>query len=488
MSEINNICDIVIFGGHGDLSLRKLIPALYHLFNDGYLGHGSRVIATTRQVISLEAHLGLVREKLQAFLKPGEFTEPRWALFSSQLEVVQVDLSDEESFGPLADMLNVYPERDRINYLSTAPSFFGSTCKAMHRWGLVTPQSRVVLEKPLGQNLATSKKINDEVALYFDEDKTYRIDHYLGKETVQNIMALRFSNMMFMPLWNNQNIDHVQITASESVGLEGRLAYYDDFGAMRDMIQNHLLQMLCLVAMEPPCSLEANSVRDEKVKVLRSLRQFTPEDVREKTVRARYTSGAIGTEAVKGYLEEDGVDPDNMTETFAAIRVDVDNWRWNGVPFYLRSGKRLPKRYTEIVIVFKEVPYTIFANKGRCISANSLVISLQPSESIKMKIMTKIPGLSEAMHLHEMKLELNMPENAPRTHEAYERLLLDVIRANPTLFMRRDEVEAAWRWADPILEAWAAGEVKLKNYSAGSDGPANAITMIERDGRSWHEE
>lgn len=488
MSELDNICDIVIFGGHGDLSLRKLIPALYHLSGDGYLAAGSRIIATSRHEVAHEEHLALVREKLQTFLKPGQFTEERWEAFSQQLEVVALDLGDEQSYEALAKMLDEHPERERINYLSTAPSFFGPACKALHFWNLVTPKSRVVLEKPIGRDLASSQEINEEVAKYFAESAIYRIDHYLGKDTVQNIMALRFSNMMFMPLWNNQNIDHVQITAAESVGLEGRLAYYEDYGAMRDMIQNHLLQMLCLIAMEPPCSLDADSVRDEKVKVLRSLSPFTPDDIRNKTVRARYTSGAIGSEAVKGYLEEDGVGPDSTTETFAAIRVDVDNWRWNGVPFYLRSGKRMSRRYTEIVIQFKEVPYHIFANRGRCISANRLVISLQPDESVKMMIMTKIPGLSEQMHLREMALELNMPENAPRTPEAYERLLLDVIRGNPTLFMRRDEVEAAWKWADPILEGWEAGEVKLKNYSAGSVGPASAIAMIERDGRSWHEE
>jgi len=270
MSETANVCDIVIFGGHGDLSLRKLIPALYHLYNDGYLSVDSRIIATSRTDVSREEHLALVKEKLQLFLKPGCFEEAKWEAFSRQLEVVTVDLGIEESYGALAKMLGDYPQRDRINYLSTAPTFFGPVCKALSRWEMITPKSRVVLEKPIGRDLASSKEINDEVARYFEEQATFRIDHYLGKDTVQNIIALRFSNMLFMQLWNNQDIDHIQITAAESVGLEGRHSYYEDYGALRDMIQNHLMQLLCLVAMEPPCSLEADSIRDEKVKVLRS--------------------------------------------------------------------------------------------------------------------------------------------------------------------------------------------------------------------------
>lgn len=487
MSETANVCDIVIFGGHGDLSLRKLIPALYHLCSDGYVANSSRIIATTREEVSRESHLELVKTKLQTFLKADCFDEAKWEVFATQLEVVQLDLGEVESYEGLAQMLGEYPDRDRVNYLSTAPTFFGPACKALAHWELITPKSRVVLEKPIGRDLASSRAINDEVALYFEEHAIFRIDHYLGKDTVQNIMALRFSNMLFMPLWNGQDIDHVQITAAESVGLEGRHSYYEDYGAFRDMIQNHLMQLLCLVAMEPPSSLEADRIRDEKVKVLRSLRPFTDNDVREKTVRGRYTAGVSGTESVPGYLEE-GVSADSTTETFAAVRVEVDNWRWQGVPFYLRTGKRMSKRYTEIVVQFKEVPYQIFANRGRCISPNRLVIMLQPEESIKLKIMTKTPGLSEQMHLQEVALDLNIPENAPRTPDAYERLFLDVIRDNPTLFMRRDEVEAAWTWADPILHEWEEGAVGLKNYTAGTDGPSAAIAMIERDGRSWYED
>jgi len=487
MSETENLCDIIIFGGHGDLAFRKLMPALYHLVEDGYLNHQSRIVTVTRREMSRDEHIDLVRTKLQEFLKEGEFDEERFAVFAQQLQLVRIDLGVEESYRTLKEMLDLYPDRERVNYLSTAPDFFGAICKALNHWELITPQSRVVLEKPIGRDLKSSRAINVEVLKYFKESQVYRIDHYLGKDTVQNIMALRFSNRFFMPLWDANNIDHVQITVAESVGVEGRWGYYDDYGAMRDMIQNHLMQLLCLVAMEPPCSLDADSVRDEKVKVLRSLRPMSPVDIETKTVRAQYTPGSSDGEPVPGYREGIGVE-NSDTETFAAIRVDIDNWRWNGVPFYIRSGKRLRRRNSEIVIQFKSIPHSIFANKGRCISQNALVITLQPKESIKLKLMNKIPGLTEQMRLQQVDLELNAPLNAKRKPEAYERLMLDVIRSNPTLFMRLDEVEAAWKWADIILEGWAENMVPMKSYNAGSDGPSAAIALIERDGRSWHDE
>ena len=487
MSEIENLCDMIIFGGHGDLAFRKLMPALYHLNNDGYLNHQSRVITVTRRDMSRDEHIELIRTKLLEFLPKNLYDEEKFQTFTKQLFVVKVDLSDDESYGELQEMLSQYPERERINYLSTSPSFFGDICRALSKWELVTQQSRVVLEKPIGRDLISSRAINVEVLKYFQESQIYRIDHYLGKDTVQNIMALRFSNRFFMPLWNAENIDHVQITVAESVGVEGRWGYYDDYGAMRDMIQNHLLQLLCLVAMEPPCSLDADSVRDEKVKVLRSLRQMSVTDIEQKSVRAQYTKGSSNGEAVPGYREGEGMEHSD-TGTFAAIRVDIDNWRWNGVPFYIRSGKRMRERNSEIVIRFKSIPHSIFANKGRCITQNSLVISLQPNESIKLKLMNKIPGLTEQMRLQEVDLELNTIEDSVRKPEAYERLMLDVIRSNPTLFMRLDEVEAAWTWADTILEGWAENIVPMKSYSAGSDGPSAAIALIERDGRSWHDE
>lgn len=487
MAAMDNLCDIIIFGGHGDLSFRKLIPALYHLSNDGYLSALSRVIVVARKEMGREEHLALVREKLIEFLGSGQFDEAKFSFFSDQLHCVAINFDDERTYQPLNELLQHYPQRERINYLSTAPDYFSVISKMLSHWGLVTPQSRVVLEKPIGRDLHSARAINVEVLKYFEEKQIYRIDHYLGKDTVQNIMALRFSNRFFMPLWDANNIDHVQITVAESVGVEGRWGYYDQYGAMRDMIQNHLMQLLCLIAMEPPCSLDADSVRDEKVKVLRSLRPMSPADIERKTVRAQYTQGSIEGISVPGYREGEGMKESN-TETFAALRVDIDNWRWNGVPFYLRSGKRMRRRNSEIVIQFKGIPHSIFANKGSCISQNKLVISLQPKESIQLKLMNKIPGLSDQMRLQQVDLELNAPLNETRKPDAYERLLLDVIRSNPTLFMRLDEVEAAWKWADVILEGWNENLVPMKSYMAGSDGPTASIQLVAQDGESWHDE
>lgn len=486
MSELSNLCDIVIFGGHGDLAFRKLMPALFHLRNDGYLNHGSRIISTSRLNISREDHIEITRSKLKEFM--GElYSDEKFEIFKEQLFVTTINLDEDWTYSDLQGFLDQEPQRDRIYYYSTSPSFFGTTARCLSIKNLITQKSRVVLEKPIGRDLESSREINDEVLKYFTEAQVYRIDHYLGKDTVQNIMALRFSNRFFMPLWDANNIDHVQITVAETVGVEGRWDYYDKFGAMRDMIQNHLIQLLCLIAMEPPCSLEADSVRDEKVKVLKSLRHMNPEEIEQKTVRAQYTAGSVNGQSVPGYKEGTGM-TNSTTETFAAMRIDIDNWRWKGVPFYVSSGKRMNKQNSEIVIQFKSIPFTIFANKGRCISQNKLVITLQPKESIKLKLMNKIPGLTEQMRLQPVELELNATPIMPRKIEAYEKLLLDVIRANPTLFMRLDEVEAAWKWADVILEGWAENLIPMKSYSAGSDGPSAAVAMIERDGRSWHDE
>jgi len=487
MNEVKSVCDITIFGGHGDLAFRKLMPALYHLSNDGYLDEKSRIITATRDPMGHEEHCSLVKNKLKEFLPDTAFEEEKFKHFEKQLHVVIIDFGNDESYSGLKELLELFPSRDRVNYLSTAPDFFGPICKSLSQWKLISSQSRVVLEKPIGRDLHSSRVINIEVLKYFEESQIYRIDHYLGKDTVQNIMALRFSNRFFMPLWDANHIDHVQITVAESVGVEGRWGYYNDYGAMRDMVQNHLMQLLCLVAMEPPCSIDADSVRDEKVKVIRSLRIMTPADIEQKTVRAQYVHGSSNGEPVPGYLEGEGIEG-SITETFAALRVDIDNWRWNGVPFYLRSGKRMRQKNSEIVIHFKTIPHSIFANQGKCISENKLVISLQPKESIQLQLMNKIPGLSEQMRLQKVDLELNTPLNMKHKPGAYERLLLDVIRANPTLFMRLDEVEAAWKWADIILDGWAENMVPMKSYSAGTDGPSAAVQLIARDGRSWHDE
>jgi len=485
MSE-NNLVDIIIFGGHGDLAFRKLMPSIYHLHAQGLISKQSRILTLDYKQMSFDEHLRLVRQKMLEFVPEDEFDEEDFAEFCKVLELVKVDITKSQDFKALATNLNAYKARERIYYLSTSSDFFGQICKHLGEYELITDASRVVLEKPLGRNLKSSQLINNEVLQYFSESQIYRIDHYLGKETVQNILALRFSNQLFMPLWNASNIDHVQITVAEDVGVEGRWGYYDEYGALRDMIQNHLMQLLCLVAMEPPCSLDADSVRDEKVKVVRSLRKIHVSEIESKTVRAQYEKGVIDAQSVPGYKEGEGVEQ-STTETYAALRVDIDNWRWNGVPFYLRSGKRMKERNSEIIIKFKEVPYSIFANGGRCIEQNTLIISLQPKESITLKLMNKVPGLSEQMNLQSVELELNAPEKQNRKFSAYERLLLDVVRSNPTHFMRLDEVEAAWRWVDNIVQAWEENLVPMKSYTAGTEGPTAAIAMIERDGRSWHE-
>ncbi len=485
MNIIKRECDIIIFGGHGDLAFRKLMPAVCHLYNDEYIDEKSRIITISRKSISLKEHKKLVKEKLIEFLPKDEFDEEKFKNFEKQLEFCKIDFDDESNYKNLKKILDIYAHGDRVYYFSTSSDFYGKICKSLHVNKLITKNSRVVLEKPIGLNLQSSQAINEEVLRYFKEEQIFRIDHYLGKDTVQNILALRFSNRIFMPLWDASNIDHVQITVAESVGVEGRAGYYDEYGALRDMIQNHLMQLLCLIAMEPPCSLQANNVRDEKVKVLKSLRLMTSTDIETKTVRAQYIKGQSEGEIVPGYSENI---ENSSTETFAALRVDIDNWRWNGVPFYIRSGKRMRRRNSEIVIQFKSVPYSIFHNNGACISENKLVITLQPNESIQLELMNKIPGLSEHMRLQKVALELNNPINHKRKSSAYERLLLDVIRDNATLFMRLDEVEAAWKWADKIIEGWSDNLTPLRTYTAGTDGPSASIELIARDGRSWHDE
>lgn len=487
MSE-NKICDIVIFGGHGDLALRKLMPAFYHLCHDGYISIESRIISVSRDSFSHDEHVDIVEEKLKLNLKDNHFDEEFFQIFKQHLYYIEADLTQSATYKELAELLNEYPDNEKIHYLSTSPVLFGGICSSLHEHNLINAKSRVVLEKPIGRDLASSRVINEEVAKYFDESAIFRIDHYLGKDTVQNIMALRFSNMLFAPIWNAQYIDHIQITVAESVGLEGRWDYYNEYGAMRDMIQNHLMQLLCLVTMEPPCSLDGNSIRDEKLKVIRSLRFIEGDDLKTKTVRGQYAAGAINKEYVPGFFEEEGGSPKSDTETFAAIRADINNWRWNNVPIYLRTGKRMSKRYSEIVVDFKQIPYSIFPNGGSCIETNKLVIRLQPEESISMFIMNKVPGLTDGMRLQKVELDLNIAENAPRVPDAYEHLLLDVIRDNPALFMRRDEVEAAWIWADKILDGWRELDIKPSAYPAGTNGPAASIAMIEKDGRSWYGE
>lgn len=482
-------CNVVIFGGNGDLAIRKLLPALYHLDRDGYLGDNTRVIGASRTDLGHDGYLDLVKQGLDTFVDREHWDDSVWERFAQRLTYVAVNAREPDTFKQLAAELdNDFSCQDTVYYLSTAPDFFGEISHNLQQAGLVNERSRVVLEKPIGKSLESSKVINDGVADIFAENNIYRIDHYLGKETVQNLLAVRFANALFEPVWTNAHIDNVQITVAETVGVEGRWGYYDDSGALRDMIQNHLLQLLCLVAMGVPVSLDADAVRAEKLKVLKSLQTMSLDKVRRNTVRAQYVAGNVGGKAVPGYKEEEGGKPNSQTETFVAIRADIHNWRWRGVPFYLRTGKRLPARYSEIVIQFKDVPHSIFPD-GSNLASNKLVIRLQPEESIQLNMMNKLPGLGEGMQVTPVTLNLTMPDHIAdsRVPEAYERLILDVIRGNSTLFVHRDEVEAAWVWADAILDGWKQSTVAPHSYPAGSWGPQAAFELVARDGRSWHE-
>jgi glucose-6-phosphate 1-dehydrogenase len=479
--------DLVVFGGNGDLALRKLMPALYHRELDDQIPDACRIVAAARGPLDTKRYVARVEAACRAALGTTPLDQTTWNRFAARLVYAQVDGADAASVASLKPLLAGSADHARIFYLATAPDLFGAICRAAQSAGLVTPRTRVVLEKPLGHDLASSRAINDEVGRIFAEDRVFRIDHYLGKETVQNLMALRFANRIFERLWNANEIDHIQITVAETIGVEGRGAYYDKSGALRDMVQNHVLQLLCLIAMEPPLRFDADAVRDEKLKVLQALRPITGNLTRELTVRGQYGAGAIGGQAVPGYASELGSEGSG-TETFVAIKAEVENWRWAGVPFYLRTGKRLPARTSEIIVQFRAVPHLIFAGHDGEMVANRLAIRLQPDEGMQLLTMSKVPGPG-GMRLRRAALNLNFAEAfQTRSPEAYERLLMDVARGNATLFMRRDEVEAAWRWIEPMLDGWAAQGERPRAYTAGSWGPAASAALIARDGRNWAEE
>ena len=478
--------DLVIFGGTGDLAMRKLLPALYHRDLDGQLTPESRIIAASRGELAREDYLERVEEALRRNLAEDEFDETFWATFAARIHYVQADASAHEEWSSLAQLLNGVEERVRVAYLATAPSLFGAIAQGLKHNGLVTESSRIVLEKPLGRDLESAREINNEIAACFAESQVYRIDHYLGKETVQNLLALRFGNSLFEPLWRRSTIDNVQITVAEDLGVGGRVEFYDRVGALRDMVQNHLMQLVCLFAMEPPSSLDQNAVRDEKIKVLRSLKPISPADVGTNTVRGQYTAGAIGGETVAGYIDELGGN-DSSTETFVAIKLEIENWRWSGVPFYLRTGKRLKAKHSEIVVQFQDVPHSIFPEQKFNVKPNMLRIRLQPDEGVQLSIMAKEPGPG-GFDLRPVALDLSFAETfSVRYPDAYERLLMEVLRGNPALFMRRDEVEAAWRWVDGVIDSWETSKQKVESYVSGTWGPSASALLLDRDGRSWIE-
>jgi len=478
---------LLLFGATGDLAQRMLIPSLYGLHADGLLPDGLTITGTARSDHDDAGFRDFAASALDEFLPQDRKDAAQIASFLDRVFYQALDASTIEGFPALADKIGDVSGGLAI-FLSTAPSLFEPTIHGLESVGLTGDTVRIGLEKPLGHDLASSREINDAVAAAFPEERTFRIDHYLGKETVQNILALRFGNSLFEPVWNARGIDHVQITIAETVGLEDRAGYYETAGALRDMVQNHILQLVALIAMEPPARFDGTSIRDEKVKVLRSLRAIEASDAEKLTVTGQYGSGAVGDKVVKSYADELG--KASGTETFVAIKAHVDNWRWQGVPFYLRTGKRLPARQSEIAIQFKPVPHSIFSSRGGQLQPNTLVIRLQPEEYVRLLVMAKQPGLDRAgIKLREVPLNLALDHEFAGTRRriAYERLLLDLIEGDPTLFVRRDEVEAQWAWIDGIRRGWEANDVAPKPYPSGSWGPSAGIALTERDGVTWTE-
>lgn len=479
--------DLVLFGGSGDLSMRKLLPAMYNRDRAKDLPAGARIICVGRHEWSQEEFLNAVEENARPHIAEKVFDQKLWQAFCARITYVTLNASDRATYGALVDVLRTDSAVTRVFYLATPPSLFSTICHNLAGAGLASANSRVVLEKPLGRDLASAKQINAEVGQVFKESQIFRIDHYLGKEAVQNLLALRFGNVLFEPLWRREWISDVQITIAEELGVGNRMGYYETSGALRDMLQNHLLQLLCIVAMEPPTSATPDAVRDEKLKVLRSLKRFTPTTLAQNVIRGQYRGGHLEGLPVPAYRNEPDADPNSRTESFVAVKAEIDTWRWAGVPFYLRTGKRMADTLAEIVVRFKSVPHSIFAQANGTTQPNSLIIRLQPDEGLQLNLMAKTPG--DGMRLRPVDLELDFRETfkMPRM-EAYERLLLDVLRGQLTLFMRSDELEAAWEWVEPILNYWEREETEPLPYTSGTWGPAAASALIGRDGLQWREE
>ncbi len=472
--------DLVIFGGTGDLARRKILPSLYHRLKAGQVPPEARIIAAARSEMSTEDYRASIRAAFDEFVEPAARDGKTVETFLQILDYVRIDATGEAGWSELAARLGERPDSIRAFYLSVAPSLFGEIATRLAGSGVVSPACRVVIEKPLGHDLASARALNESFAKHFDEAQIYRIDHYLGKETVQNLMAIRFANALFEPLWNARHVEHVQITVSETVGVAGRGTYYDHSGAMRDMVQNHIMQLLCLIAMEPPARFEADALRDEKLKVIRALDPVRLVD----TVRGQYrANGGAGS-----YLD-DVENPASRTESFVALKAHVANWRWAGTPFYLRTGKKLGARLSEIVVTFKHPPHTIFPQVDD-LKGNALIIRLQPDEGITMRMTIKDPGPG-GMRLVEVPLDMTFADALGQEEgalpEAYERLIMDVIRGDQTLFMRGDEVEAAWAWTDPIIAAWAESGTRPLAYDSGSNGPIESYRLTGAEGHLWRE-
>ena len=475
--------NIVIFGGTGDLATRKLLPALFRHHKSSRLPKEVTITGIGSRSLSNVEYLNLVRGKLNEHLKKSEFTLSQIDLFLECLNYSKIDFNNSKDF----EILNNYnlSQSKSLFYLAVSPSFYTKITENLNALGSINNDSVIVVEKPIGEDLNSSIKINQSLASYFEEQQIFRIDHYLGKEAVQNLLALRFGNILFEKVWSNVAIDHVQITVAETLGLENRGSYYDEVGAIKDMLQNHMLQILCLVSMEPPTSINSESIRDEKLKVLRSLKPISKDEIENNCVIGQYKDGAIGGKTKASYLDEEGVKEKSKTETFISLKLQIDNWRWSGVPFFLRTGKRMSEKRSEIVVQFKEVPHNIFDSDQKQ-KNNQLIIQLQPEESIKLKIMIKEPTAS-GFKLQELPLDLFFDEYYEDDHlDAYERLLLDAIERKSSLFMRRDEVEESWLFIDRLIEAIQVSDLDLEKYNAGSWGPSSSDLLIAKHGSKWN--
>ena len=482
--------DLVLFGGTGDLAWRKLMPALFQAFRHGTLPEGGRIIGVGRDALSHAQYRELIQSRFDKVELAKRPSPEEFSRFAALLEFVRMDLSRPEDYAALAALLRERNAQTVVMYVATAPTLFTVVCEQLAAAGLNTPQTRVVLEKPLGHDLASNRAINQAVRRFFEEKQVFRIDHYLGKPAVQNLFALRFGNALFEPLWRREHIANIQITIAEEIGVESRGAFYETTGALRDMVQNHALQLLCAIGMEPPINAHADAIRDEKLKVLRSLKPWTTESLTSDVVRGQYAAGISAGTAVAGYREEKGVDPQSNTETFVALRTEIANWRWAGVPFYIRTGKRLAGRDARIVVNFRPTPHAIFRSGAN--AGNQLVINLQPKDGLELHLLAQgqdMRGAKAANALAPVQLDLDFAKRfGSQRVGAYERLLLDVIDGRLNLFVRSDEQEEAWRWVEPLIKHWAGEPQGPRLYACGTWGPSASSAMIARDGFCWDEE
>lgn len=484
--------DLVLFGGTGDLTWRKLLPALFQAFRHGSLPVGGRIVGVGRDALTDDPYRELIRSRFDGVELAKQPAGDEFARFAALLHYLRMDLANPADYAKLAETLNSRKADTVVMYLATAPGLFQGICENMAAVGLNGPQTRVVLEKPLGHDLASNRAINEAVLRVLPENQIFRIDHYLGKPSVQNLFAMRFGNSLFEPLWRRETIANIQITIAEELGVEKRGAFYDNTGALRDMVQNHALQLLCAIGMEPPINAHADAIRDEKLKVLRSLKPWTPETLKQHVIRGQYAAGTVNGEAVPGYLQEGGVNPDSQTETFVALRAEIANWRWAGVPFYIRTGKRLAERDAHIVVNFRPTPHAIYKSPQG--AGNRLVINLQPKDGLELHLLAqgqdnRIGPRAGNQTLAPVQLDLDFDKRfGTERVGAYERLLLDVIAGRLNLFVRSDEQEEAWRWVEPILDAWTHDTAGPRPYAAGTWGPSASSGMIARDGYCWSEE